>query len=101
MEVELGPVEVRAALPQAAHGLDEAAREVRVQLHVALGFLGSSSLRARAPGVAGHAMGPRPLASRCSLEAEVVEVLHGPRRRWPAEGEVERGTVRGSPLRCG
>ena len=101
MEVGLGLDEVRAVPPRAVRGLDEAVREARVQLLAAEGFLGSFSLRARAPGVVYHAAGPRALVPRHRLGAEVAEARHEPRRPWLAEGEVERGTAPGSPLRLG
>ena len=99
--MELGLDEVRAAPLRAVRGLDEVAREARVQLLAAEGFLGSFSLRARVPGVADHAMEPRALVPRHRLGAEVVEARHEPRRPRLAEGEGERGTAPGSPQRRG
>ena len=101
MEVELGLDEARVPPPQVARGLGEAARGAQVERLAAEGFLGSFSLRARAPGVVGHVMGPRALVPRHRLGAEVVEALHESHRPWLAEGEAERGTAPGSPLRRG
>ena len=86
---------------QAARGLDEVARGAQVQLLAAAGFLGSFSLRARAPGAVDHAAEPCALVPRRRLGAEVVEARHELRRPRLVEGEAESGTAPESPLRRG
>ena len=63
------------------------------------GLLDSFFLHRRARDAAGCVMEPRTLAPGRRLGAEVVEVLHEPRRPYLAEGEAARGMARGSPLR--
>ena len=64
-----------------------------MQLLATAKFLGSFSLRARAPGAVDHAAEPCALVPRRRVGAEVVEARHEPHRPWLVEGEVERGTA--------
>ena len=101
LEVELGLDGVRAAPLRAVRGLDEVARGAQVQLLAAAGFLGSFSLRVRAPGAADHTAEPRALVPRHRLGAEVVEARHELRRPRLIEGEAESGMAQESPLQRG
>ena len=104
VEVELG-LGARALLRQAARGpaaADNPGAAVRGVAERSLaveGLLDSFFLHARAPDAVDRAAEPHALAPGRRLGAEVVEVLRELRRPWLAEGEVERGTVQGSPLR--
>ena len=64
------------------------------------GSLGSSFLATQAPDAEGLALGLRALEPGRLLGEEVVEALPDPRLLRGMEGEVARGTARGSPLRC-
>ena len=72
-----------------------------MQLLASAEFLGSFSLRARAPGLVDHAAEPRALVPRLRLGAEVVEAHRELRRPRLVEGEAESGTAPESPLRRG